>query len=50
MFLSSNNGCGSSTDSKLIRMKDLAAQAGGKYYCGSDKNAIDDAYADIAGT
>jgi len=30
-------------------MKDLAAQAGGKYYCGSDKNAIDDAYADIAG-
>jgi hypothetical protein len=49
MFLSSNNGCGSGTDSKLIRMKDLAAQAGGKYYCGSDKNAIDDAYADIAG-
>ena len=49
MFLSSNNGCGSGTDSKLIRMKALAAQAGGKYYCGSDKNAIDDAYADIAG-
>jgi len=49
MFLSSSGGCGSGTDSKLIRMKDLAAQAGGKYYCGSDKNAIDDAYADIAG-
>jgi hypothetical protein len=49
MFLSSGGGCGSGTDSKLIRMQDLAAQAGGKYYCGSDKNAIDDAYADIAG-
>jgi hypothetical protein len=50
MFLSSSGGCGSLTDSKLIRMRELAEQAGGKYYCGSDPAAIDAAYADIAQT
>ncbi len=63
VFLSSGGGCGSTTDNKLIDMKaladqaggkyycgtDKADQAGGKYYCGADKEAIDNAYAEIAG-
>ena len=49
VFLSSGGGCGSTTDNKLKDMKALADQAGGKYYCGADKNAIDNAYAEIAG-
>jgi hypothetical protein len=47
MYLSGSVGCGSATDSKLARMRALAEQAGGKYYCGSDPNAIDAAFADI---
>ena len=49
VFLSSGGGCGSTTDNKLIDMKALADQAGGKYYCGTDKEAIDNAYAEIPG-
>jgi len=50
LFLSSSGGCGSTTDSKIVRMRELARLAGGKYYCGSDPSAIDAAYADIAQT
>jgi len=51
MYLSATGSpgfnCGSPTDSKYTRMKDLAEQAGGKYYFGCDEATITAAYADI---
>ena len=50
MYLSSSGGCGSTTDSKLVRMRELGQSAGGKYYCGGSRAEIDAIFDDVAQT
>ena len=50
MYLSSSGGCGSTTDSKVVRMREFGESAGGGYYCGASKAEIDQIYANIAQT